>query len=143
SLYREAGCTWNGPSALLKCERAQDVPRSVLVSVNPNTMRIIDNLTLNAPVGARPTITRYRGVDYVYLLENTSNAVRYSVRHGVFTLDNSWTPAPVPYCGQTTGGSLIIMNNWIVGATNAIPAAGAMTVYAINQSDAKKVLYKQ
>ncbi|MFL5863527.1 MAG: hypothetical protein ACJ780_22585 [Solirubrobacteraceae bacterium] len=143
SLYREAGCTWNGPSALLKCGHAQDVPQSLLVSVNPNTMRIIDKVTLRAPAGARPTITRYHGVDYVYLLESTSNAVRYSVHHGVFTLDNSWTPGAVPYSGQTTGGSLIIMNNWIVGATNAIPAAGALTVFAINQSDARKVIYKQ
>ena len=82
----------NGPSALLECDNARDVPRSVLVSVNPKTMRIIDDITLPAPAGARPTITRYRGVDYVYLLENTSNVVRYSVRHGIFTLDNSWTP---------------------------------------------------
>src|SRR6202020_617951 len=74
---------------------------------------------------------------------NTSNAVRYSVRHGIFTLDTSWTPAPVPFADQTTGGSLIVMNNWVVGATNAIPAAGALTVFAINQSDATKAFYRQ
>ena len=143
SLYRVAGCTLNGPSALLKCSNARDVPRSVLISVNPTTMRIIDNITLPAPAGARPTITRYHGVDYVYLLENTSNAVRYSVHHGFFTLDSSWTPPSVPYSGQTTGGSLIVMNNWIVGATNAVPATGPLTVFAINQSDPEKVLYRQ
>ncbi len=143
SLYRQAGCPLNGPSALLECPESKNVPRSVLISVNPNTMRIIDNIPLPAPAGARPTITRYRGVDYVYLLENTSNAVRYSVHHGIFTLDNSWTPAAVPYSGQTTGGSLMIMNNWIVGATNAPPAAGALAVFAINQSDASKVFYRQ
>jgi len=76
SLYRVAGCKRNGPSAVLECQNAQDVPRSVLVSVDPNTMRILDKITLPAPAGARPTITRYRGVDYVYLLENTSDAVR-------------------------------------------------------------------
>ena len=124
SLYRVAGCTKNGPSALLECPNPRDVPRSVLISVNPNTMRIIHNITLPAPAGARPTITRYHGVDYVYLLENTSNAVRYSVHHGFFTLDTSWTPPAVPYPDQTTGGSLIVMNNWVLGATNAIPARG-------------------
>ncbi len=143
SLYREAGCTLDGPSALLECPDARNVPRSVLISVNPTSMRIIDNVTLPAPAGARPTITRYHGVDYVYLLENTSNAVRYSVHHGFFTLDTSWTPAAVPYPGQTTGGSLIVMNNWVVGATNSIPAAGPLTVFAINQSDARKVFYLQ
>jgi hypothetical protein len=143
SLYRVAGCTLNGPSALLNCPNARNVPRSVLISVNPKTMQIIDNITLNAFAGARPTITSYHGVDYVYLLEKTSNAVRYSVHNGVFKLDTSWTPAAVPYPGQTTGGSLIVFNNWIVGATNSIPAAGPLTVFAINQGDAKKVFYLQ
>jgi len=143
SLYRQATCTLNGPSALLECPEPRNVPRSVLVSVNPNTMRIIDDITLPGPAGARPTITRYRGVDYVYLVENTSNAVRYSVHHGIFTLDTGWTPPPVPYSGQTTGGSLMIMNNWVLGATNTIPAAGHLTVFAINQSDANKVFYLQ
>jgi hypothetical protein len=143
SLYRVAGCTLNGPSALLNCPNAQDVPRSNLISVNPKTMHIIDKILLPAFAGARPTITQYKGVDYVYLLENTSNAVRYSVHHGVFKLDTSWTPAAVPYPGQTTGGSLIVFNDWIVGATNSIPAAGPLTVFAINQGDARKVFYLQ
>jgi hypothetical protein len=143
SLYRVAECTLDGPSALLSCPDARDVPASVLISVNPKTMQIIDNITLPAFAGARPTITRYLGVDYVYLLERTSNAVRYSVHNGVFTPDNSWTPAPVPYPDQTTGGSLIIMNDWVLGATNSVPAAGALTVFAINQSDASKVFLLQ
>jgi hypothetical protein len=143
SLYRVAGCTLNGPSALLNCPNARNVPRSNLISVNPKTMHIIDNITLPAFAGARPTITQYHGVDYVYLLEKVSNAVRYSVRNGVFKLDTGWTPPAVPYPGQTTGGSLIVFNNWIVGATNSIPAAGRLTVFAINQGDAKNVLYLQ
>lgn len=136
SLYRVAGCTLNGPSALLKCPNSQNVPASNLISVNPKTMEIIDNITLPTFAGARPTITRYGGVDYVYLLEGTSSAVRYSVRNGVFTLDTSWTPPPVTNPGQTPGGSLIAMNDWIVGATNTVPATGALTVFAINQGDA-------
>jgi hypothetical protein len=143
SLYRVAGCTLNGPSALLECPDARNVPASVLLSVDPETMQIIDNITLPAPASARPTITRYRGVDYVYLMEKTSNAVRYSVQDGIFTLDTGWTPAAVPFDGQTPGGSPIIMNDWVLGATNSIPAAGALTVFAINQSDASKVFLLQ
>lgn len=142
SLYRVAGCTLNGPSAF-KCPNVEDVPASNLISVNPKTMQIIDNITLPTFAGARPTITRYRGVDYVYLLENTSNAVRYSVKDGIFTLDTGWTPAAVPYPGQMAGGSLIIMNDWILGATNTIRATGPLTVFAINQSDATKVFLLQ
>jgi hypothetical protein len=143
SLYRVAGCTLQGPSAILDCPNSQDVPASNLISINPKTMQIIDNITLPAFAGARPTITRYRGVDYVYLLEKTSNVVRYAVRNGIFSLDTAWTPDPVPFEGQTTGGSVIVMGDWIVGATNSVPAAGALTVFAINQSDATKIFRVQ
>jgi len=143
SLYRVAGCTMNGPQALLNCPNARNVPASNLMSVDPDTMKIIDNITLPAFAGARPTITRYKGVDYVYLLEKTSNAVRYSVRDGKFTLDTSWTPAAVPYPNQMTGASLIVMNDWIVGATNSVPAAGALTMFAVNQGDASRIFRLQ
>jgi hypothetical protein len=143
SLYRQAGCKKNGPSAILKCPEAQNIPASNLISVNPKTMKIIDKITLPAFAGARPTITRFDGTDYVYLLEKTSNVVRYAVHHGHFTLDTGWTPAAVPFPGQTTGGSVIVFNDWIVGATNSVPATGALTVFAINQNDASNVLYLQ
>src|SRR5205814_763026 len=68
--------------------------------------------------------------------ENSSSAVRYSVRNGMFALDTSWTPRTVTNPGQTPGGSLIVMNDWIVGATNTAPATGFLTVFAINQGDA-------
>ena len=143
SLYRVAGCTLNGPSALLDCPNAQNVPASILVSVDPKTMQIIDNITLPAPAGARPTITRYHGVDYVYLLENTSDSVRYSVQQRDLHPGHQLDALRRPHSGQTTGGSLIVMNDWIVGATNAVPAAGALTVFAINQGDATKVVLLQ
>jgi hypothetical protein len=138
SLYRQAGCTLNGPSAVLQCPENSNVPASNLISISPRTMQIIDNITLPAPAPARPTITRYHGVDYVYLLEHTSTPVRYSVSNGMFTLDTSWTPPAVTNSGQQPGGSLIVMNDWIVGATNAVPATGALTTFAINQGDASK-----
>ena len=142
SLYRTAGCPLQGPSAVLTCNQTQNVPRSVLVSVNPRTMRIIDRVTLDAFAGARPTITRYRGVDYVYLLEKVASPVRYIVTHGKFTFDESWQPA-IPTSGQTAGGSLIVMNKWIVGATNTPPSAAPLIVFAIRQSDGSKVLTTQ
>jgi len=77
-------------------------------------------------------------VDYVYLLENTSTPVRYSVTNGILTFDDSWQPQSVTNCGQQTGGSLIVMNEWILGATNSVPATGALTVFAIHQGDASK-----
>jgi hypothetical protein len=138
SLYRVAGCDLDGGSALLKCPNSGNVPRSNLISINPHTMQTIQIYTLPAPAPARPTITRYHGVDYVYLLENTALPVRYSVSHGIFTPDTSWNPPAVSNDGQEPGGSLIVMNDWIVGATNTVPATGALTTFAINQGDASK-----
>jgi hypothetical protein len=138
SLYRQAGCTLDGPSAVLECQEATNVPQSVLITVNPHTMQIIDNFTLPNPAPARPTITRYGGVDYVYLVENVSTPRRYSVTNGSITPDDSWQPPAVANSGQQPGGSLIAMNEWIVGATNSVPATGALTVFAIHQGDASK-----
>jgi hypothetical protein len=89
SLYRVAGCDLDGPAAILNCPNAGNVPASNLISVDPETLEIIDNITLPAFAGARPTITRYRGVDYVYLVEKTSNAVRTRSRTG----SSPWTRA--------------------------------------------------
>jgi hypothetical protein len=138
SVYRVAGCTNNGPSALLSCDKSGNVPASNLISINPHTMQTIEILQLKVPAPARPTITRYHGVDYVYLLENTSLPVRYSVSNGIFTPDSSWTPPAVSNDGQEPGGSLIVMGDWIVGNTNTVPATEAMTTFAINQGDASK-----
>jgi hypothetical protein len=140
SLYRAADCEdLDGSSALLDCLDARNVPQSVLLTVNPHTpMQIINNITLPNFAGARPTITRYNGVDYVYLLEGTSTPVRYAVTNGILTFDDSWQPPAVSNCGQQTGGSLIAMNDWVVGATNSVFATEPLTVFAIHQGDASK-----
>src|SRR5262245_60942700 len=97
-----------------------------------------DHRQLPAAGPPRPTITRWRGVDYVYLVENVSTPRRYSVRNGIIKPDDSWQPPAVANGGQQTGGSLIVMNEWIVGATNSVPATGALTMFAIHQGDATK-----
>ena len=78
SVYRQAGCTIQGPNALLDCPDPSDVPPSILVSVNPKTMQVIDNITLPAPVGARPTVGQFQGKNYVYLLEPNNSQSLFS-----------------------------------------------------------------
>lgn len=135
SVYREAGCTIQGPDALLDCPDPSNVPASILVSVNPNTMQVIDNIILPAPVGARPTIAKFNGVNYVYLLEATT-AIRYAVNSGKFTLDASWNPGTITLPGQTLSTSFVAINNWVVAQTNTLPSATALSVIAINQNNA-------
>ncbi len=135
SVYRQAGCSIQGPDALLNCPDPSDVPSSILISVNPETMQVIDNITLPAPVGARPTISTFKGKNYVYLLEPTT-AIRYEVNKGKFLLDTSWNPGTITVSGQTLCTSFVVMNDWVVAQTNTLPASTALDVIAINQGDA-------
>lgn len=135
SVYRQAGCSIQGPDALLNCPDPSDVPSSILVSVNPKTMQVIDKITLPAPVGARPTISTFNGKNYVYLLEPTT-AIRYEVKAGKFILDNTWNPGTITLSGQTLCTSFVVMNDWVVAQTNTLPASTALDVIAINQSNA-------
>lgn len=135
SVYRQAGCLYQGPDALLNCPDPTDVPPSILISVDPRTMRVIDNITLPAPVGARPTITRYNNKDYVYLLEATT-AIRYIVDGGFFKLDTSWNPGTITLSGQTLSTSFVVINDWVAAQTNTLPSATALSVICINQGNA-------
>lgn len=140
SLYRSDTCEdKDGSDALLDCSDVKNVPQSVLVTVDPSKhpMKIIDQFKLPNFAGARPTITNYNGVDYVYLIENTSLPARYIVsKKGYIRPDKNWNPPAVTNCGQQPGGSLIVMNDWVVGATNSIFATEPLTVFAIHQGDA-------
>lgn len=137
SVYRQAGCSIQGPDALLDCPDPTDVPPSLLVSVNPHTMRVIDSIPLTAPVAARPTIAKHNHHTYVYLVEATT-LIRYLVKKGKFILDQSWTPGTITLEGQTTATSFVVMNDWVVGQVNTLPSAVALSVIAVNQCDASK-----
>jgi len=135
SVYRQAGCTIQGPDALLDCADPSDVPNSILVSVNPKTMQYIDQVTLPNPVGARPTVTQYNGKNYVYLLEATT-AIRYIVQDGMFISDDAWNPGTITLTGQTLSTSFVVVNDWVVAQTNTLPATTALSVISINQGNA-------
>jgi hypothetical protein len=137
SVYRESGCGIQGPGALVNCPDPTDVPASVLVSVDPRRMRVIDTITLPQPVAARTTIGTVHGNTYVYLAEATT-LVRYRIKKGMFTPDNAWQPGTVTLTGQTTASSYVVMDDWVVGQVNSLPAATALSVIAINQSDASR-----
>ncbi len=137
SLYRQEGCSLQGPDALLDCPDPTDVPPSLLVSVDPEKMKVIHSITLPAPVAARPTIGEHKKHTYVYLVE-ADTVIRYRVKKGRFIPDPSWNPGTVTLSGQTTATSYVVMNDWIVGQVNTLPSATALSVIAINQSDASR-----
>lgn len=137
SVYRQAGCSIQGPDALLDCPDPTDVPPSILVSVDPHHMTVIDTITLPAPVAARPTVAFHNSCNYVYLVE-ANTLIRYRVKNGKFIFDDSWNPGIITLEGQTTPTSFVVMDDWVVGQVNTLPSATALSVIAINQFDASK-----
>lgn len=137
AFYRQAGCTVQGPDALSKCPDPSDVPDSVLVTVDPNTMTVIDQTTLPADVIGRVTLGEHNGHEYVYLFV-VDTALRYEVTKGHLTLDSTWNPGSLLVSGQTAGWALAVLHDWVVGQCNGLPASTSLSLFAINQGDASK-----
>jgi hypothetical protein len=138
SFYRQAGCTEQGPQALLKCTSPSSVPSSVLVTVDPKTMTVLNTVTLPGEVIGRATVGRHQGKEYVYLFAQ-SGFIRYAIApNGTLTLDPSWTTGPLLTSGQTLGWAAVVMGDWVLGQSNGLPASAPASVYAVNQGDASK-----
>src|SRR5215467_4234013 len=60
TVYREAGCTLQGPPALFSCPDPGMVPLSIMVSIDPKTLTVLDNVQLPEIVAGRPTTARFR-----------------------------------------------------------------------------------
>ncbi len=135
AFYRQAGCTIQGPNALAECPDPSDVPNSVLVTVNPATMKIIDQTTMAADVIGRVTIGRHKGREYAYFFV-VDTCVRYEVRRGRLKLDPTWNPGTLLTSGQTPGWALVVLHDWVVGQSNGLPASAPLSVFAVNQGDA-------
>ena len=135
SIYRQAGCTLQGPEAVSGCPDPTDVPASVLVSVNPTTMEVIDQVTLPATIFGRLTVGSHEGRSYVYLF-STNTFIRYLVNNGILTFDASWNPGTITLAGQNPGSALVAFDDWVVGQCNGSPSATALSVVAVNQGNA-------
>ena len=135
AFYRQAGCTIQGPDALAKCPDPSDVPNSVLVTVDPNTMKIIDQTTMATDVIGRVTVAEFDGREYAYFFV-VDTCIRYEVDQGHLTLDSTWNPGPLLLPGQTPGWAIVVLNDWVVGPTNGLPASAPLSVFAVNQGDA-------
>jgi hypothetical protein len=62
--------------------------------------------------------------------------IRYKIDARRLTLDSSWDPGTLLVPGQTAGWAAVIINDWVVGQCNGLPASAALSVFAVNQGDA-------
>ena len=135
TVYREAGCEEQGFSAFLNCTDPNNVPVSLVVAIDPETLQVITSIPAEEFIGGRLTTARFQGRDYVYLA-GTSTVFRYIYEDRRLTRDTGWDPGPIYKDGQTNATAVVVMNEWVVLQTNAAPADTPLSVIAISQADA-------
>ena len=139
TVNRQKGCTENGFSAFLDCPNAADVPPSVMVAVNPLTLKVLAQITLPEMIGGRVTTARYNNHDYIYL-PGTKSLYRYTFAHGKFAADPHWGPVPYLKGSQSPGSAMAVMGDYVVTMTNGgAPSSTPMSVVAVSQADSSKV----
>jgi hypothetical protein len=142
SVYRQAGCEEQGFDAFLHCPDPTDVPNSMVVTIDPHTLKIIDQVVAPEFSVGRITATVFENQSYVYL-PGQETVFRYIYEDQRLTLDASWTPGTIVLPGQTPPSSAAVMNDWLVLEDNGIPAATPLSVIAINQADASRQFSSQ
>jgi hypothetical protein len=139
TVNRQKGCTENGFSAFLQCPDALDVPPSVMVAIDPDSLELLGQITLPEMMGGRVTTATYDGKDYIYL-PGTKSLYRYTFANGEFAQDTSWGPVPYLESGQTSGSAMAAMGDYVVAMTNGgAPTSTPMSVVAVSQANAEEV----
>ncbi len=139
TVNREPGCTEQGFSAFLDCPNPSQVPPSVMVAINPSTLRVMAQITLPEMIGGRVTTTTYQGHDEIYL-PGATKLYRYTYQDGSFAPDPSWGPVSYLKSGQTAASAVAVLGNYVVGMTNGgAPTSTPMSVFAVSQANSTQV----
>src|SRR5205085_7770614 len=113
SVYRKPGCEQQGFSAFLNCGDLTGLPDSVVVAIDPRTLKIIDQVVAPEFIGGRVTATEFEHQSYVYLTGQTT-VFRYMYEHRRLTLDTAWNPGTVVETGQSGPTAVAVMNDWVL-----------------------------
>ncbi|WP_417564452.1 hypothetical protein [Microbacterium sp.] len=138
TVNRQPGCTEEGFSAFLKCPDPASAPASVLVAIDPHTLKIIDQVTLPEMMGGRVTTTVYDGTDMIYL-PGATKLYRYTFTDGKLAPDPDWGPVSYLKNGQTAASAMAVIGDQVVGMTNGGgPTSTPMSVFSVSQADSSK-----
>jgi hypothetical protein len=126
-------CTAQGLTALTACKGK--TPDSEVVAVDPDTMKVLDSITLPQEVGGRDTVGTYNGHTYIYLT-GAKNEIRveWDPQTQKLTFDKSWFPTYLKK-GQGGGGAPCVLGKWVTFSTNAAPAKVSSSIVAISQAN--------
>lgn len=134
TVNRRAGCALQGFSAFLRCEKAREVPASVIAVVDPDSMLVLAEVEAPEAVYGRLTTTRFDGRELLYLM-GAENIYRYVWDGERLVPDPAWGPVPYILDGQTPAPAASILGDFIVAQTNAVPGSAPMSLIAVSQRD--------
>jgi hypothetical protein len=138
---RPIGFDEQGTLAILKGVMAgHKQPNSHLVAVDPNTLAVLDHLSLPEPATVPHTIAMFEGKIAIYLGVD-SGALRYfwDPAKKKLSQDTSWVVKPMEK-GQSTSDAPSILGDWIVLQTNGIGSdTVASSIVAVHQKDPKRM----
>ncbi|MEO0604899.1 MAG: hypothetical protein AAF211_25935 [Myxococcota bacterium] len=135
SFGRPEGCDEQGVDALTTCEsEATPLPPSIVVSVDPEAMTVIDAVELDESSGGRLTRAAFEGRELVYV-PGAETIFRFTVDNGQLELDEGWRVADYLKPGQTLASAPAILGDWVVFQTNANLSTAPLSVFAVAQGD--------
>jgi len=138
---RPTGSQDQGTMAIIKgVDAGLKQGNSELVAVNPDTLEILDHLSLPEPATVPHLITMFQGKIAIYIGVN-SGALRYFWDPATKKLsqDTTWVVSPMKK-GQTTSDAPSLLGDWIVLQTNGIGSdTVASSIVAVNQYDPAKM----
>ena len=138
---RPTGNTDQGTMAILKgLQAGLKQGNSELVAVNPDTLEVLDHISLPEPATVPHIITMFEGRIAIYVGVNTG-ALRYFWDPATKKLsqDPSWVVKPMVK-GQTTSDAPSILGDWIVLQTNGLGSETvASSIVAVNQKDPSRM----
>lgn len=137
---RPVGCSTQGNMAMGSCQ--QDFgpqPPTTVIAADPKTLETLDAIELSQQVTARPIVTEYNGVIYIYMAgASTLQRVIWDPDSQTLSTDESWVPEYLLE-GQSSGSAPNVLGDWIVSNTNVNPSQVPMSVVAVNQNDATQL----
>jgi hypothetical protein len=138
---RPIGCTLQGTMAIIKCtEEGMKQPNSVLVAVDPDTLRVLDDIPLPEPSSVPHAITMFEGKIAIYLgMNESARRAFWDPATKKLSLDTSWVIHPMQK-GQTTATAPSIIGDWIGFQLNGLGSTTvASSVVVASQKDAKNM----
>lgn len=138
TVNRQPGCDEQGFSAFLKCPDPASAPASVMVAIDPSSLKVLAQIKLPEMMGGRITTTVRDGVPLIYL-PGATKLYRYTYENGEFAQDKSWGPVSYLKDGQTAASAMSVIGDYVAGMTNGGgPTSTPMSVFAVSQDDSAK-----